>query len=56
MFQLVYFVIFVLLVAPVVFSAVRVEQHTDEQLGQAKEGNTCTQQAIERDAEKGRKL
>jgi len=38
MFQLVYFIIFVVLVVPRVFSAVRVKQHTNQTLGKPKEG------------------
>lgn len=38
MFQLIYFIIFVFLVAPVVFSAIRVKQPTIEQFDETEEG------------------
>jgi hypothetical protein len=42
MFQLIYFIIFVLLVVPVVFSAVRVKEHTTEELGQTEREQKST--------------
>ncbi len=49
MLQLVYFIIFVFLVVPIVFSAVRVKEHTDERLGQIGEEKKGTQQPAQPD-------
>ena len=37
MFQLIYFIIFVFLVVPAVFSVIRVKEHTNQELGQTEE-------------------
>jgi len=43
MFQMIYFVIFIFLVVPVVFSAVRVKEHTTEEFGKTEEEQKSTQ-------------